>query len=477
MSSTITPDIRVSALRQFWRRIRTSLLWMVGIAFCVRALCIVVMHTYKFRVSDQNFSFGWEMGRIAASIASGQGFSNPMHDPTGPTAWEPPLTPFLIAGVFRLFGIYSHASSFVLLTINSFWSALTCIPIFKIARRSFGEKVAVGAAWTWVLFPYAIYWDIKWVWETSLSALLVATIFWVAISMEEDESSGTADPSLVFASQARLQTARDDKTRGLYGSAKAELLQNTRTSRVGLRLFKPWLKFGALWGIAALNSPSLLSFLPFSGMYAWYRSWRSGKRSISGVVVAGLVFCAFITPWLVRNYRVFGRPVFLRANFGAELRMGNGPYADGTWQYYLHPTHNLAEFEKYKAMGELAYVAERKKEAVDWIKSHPGRFAVVTFRKFVYYWYGVPRSLNPPWMEPLKNSLFATSSLLTFFGLYLALRQRRPHAWLFFWLLLVYPMVYYIVFPHARYRHPVDPEIAILCVYVLTEAEWKKSTK
>ena len=428
MASTTPAELPLSQLQSLWRSIRASSAWMVGIAFGLRVLCIVAMHTYKFRVSDQNFSFGWEMGRIAASIASGQGFSNPMHAATGPTAWEPPLTPFLIAGVFRLFGIYSHASSFVLLTINSLWSSLTCLPIFKIARRSFGEKVAVGSAWTWALFPYAIYWDIKWVWETSLSALLIAMIFWITISLE-DEKDG----------------------------------------------FKAWLKFGALWGIAALNSPSLLSFLPFSGMYAWYRNWRTGRKSLPGVALAAVVFFVFVTPWLIRNYRVFGRPVFIRANFGAELRMGNGPYADGTWQYYLHPTHNVAEFQKYKAMGELAYVAERKKEAVEWIKTHPEKFAIVTFRKFVYYWYGVPRSLNPAWMEPLKNSLFATSSLLTFFGLYLAFRQRRPHVWLFFWLLLVYPMVYYVVFPHARYRHPVDPEIAILCVFVITQAEWKKA--
>ena len=428
MSSTTVPEVQASSLHHFWRHIRTSLPWMVGIAFCLRVFCILVMHTYKFRASDQNFSFGWEMGRIAASIASGYGFSNPMQWPTGPTAWEPPLTPFLIAGIFKLFGIYSHASSFVLLTINSVWSALTCIPIFRIARRAFGEKVAIGSAWTWALFPYVIYWDIKWVWETSLSALLVAAIFWVAVLLS-DESAGR----------------------------------------------KRWLLFGALWGVAALNSPSLLSFLPVSGLYIWHQRWRAGRKSLAGVVVASLIFCAFITPWLVRNDRVFGRPVFLRANFGAELRMGNGPYADGTWQYYLHPTHNLWEFRKYKAMGELAYVAERKKEAVDWIKANPGKFAIVTFRKFVYYWYGVPRDLNPAWMEPLKNSLFAVSSLLTFFGVWLALRQRRPYAWLFFWLLLVYPMIYYVVFPHARYRHPVDPEITILCVYVVTQTEWKKS--
>ena len=424
MSSTSSAAASpVPRWQRIWARIRASLPWMVAIAFGLRVLCILLMHTYKFRTNDQNFSIGWEMGRIGAALASGQGFSNPFHDPTGPTGWEPPLTPFLIAGVFKLFGIYSQASSFVLLAINSLWSALTCIPIFRIARRSFGEKVAVASAWTWALFPYVIYWDIKWIWETSLSALLITAIFWIAISMEDEE---------------------------------------------GLR---PWALFGLLWGVAALNSPSLLSFLPASGLYGWYRRWKSGKRSFAGVALASVIFLALITPWLVRNYRLFHQPVFLRTNFGAELRMGNGPYADGTWQSYLHPTSNVWEFRKFKQMGELAYVRQRRDEAVAWIKTHPGRFAVVSFRKFVYYWYGVPRNLDPAWLEPAKNSLFAASSLLTFFGLALALRQRKPHAWLFLWLLLLYPAVYYVIFPHPRYRHPIDPVITILAVFVVSQAQ------
>jgi 4-amino-4-deoxy-L-arabinose transferase-like glycosyltransferase len=414
---------RFGAWHAAWQRVRTSFPWMVGIAFGLRVLCILVMHTYKVRTTENNFGFGWEMGRIAASIASGHGFANPFQTPTGPTAWEPPLTPYLMAGVFKVFGIYSRSSAFVLLTINSLWSALTCISIFRVARRSFGETVAVASAWTWALFPYVIYWDIKWMWETSLSALLITTIFWLAVSMEDADG------------------------------------------------VKPWLRFGLLWGVAALNSPSLLSFLPASGLYGWYRRWRAGRRSLAGVLLASLIFLAIITPWLVRNKRVFGQPVFLRTNFGAELRMGNGPYADGTWQYYLHPADNVAEFRRYHQMGELAYVRARRDEAVAWIKANPGRFAVVSFRKFIYYWYGVPRDLQPTWLEPVKNSLFAASSLLTLFGLLLALRQKRPHAWLFFWLLLLYPLVYYIVFPHARYRHPVEPAIAILSVFVITQAE------
>src|SRR5580704_17919346 len=134
-----------------WARIRTSTFWIVAIALLLRVGWILVGHTYKFKTTDNNFGFGWEMGRIGAAIASGRGFSDPFDAATGPTAWEPPLYPYVIAGVFHVFGIYSRASAFVLLSINSIFSALTCVPIFLIAKRIFSEKVAVGAAWTWAL--------------------------------------------------------------------------------------------------------------------------------------------------------------------------------------------------------------------------------------------------------------------------------------------------------------------------------------
>src|SRR4030095_15293889 len=96
-----------TAFGTYWSRIRTSLFWIVVIAFVLRLLTIVLLHTYKFRTSESNFGFGWEMGRIAEALALGEGFANPFHGTTGPTAWEPPLTPFVIAEVFKLFGIYT----------------------------------------------------------------------------------------------------------------------------------------------------------------------------------------------------------------------------------------------------------------------------------------------------------------------------------------------------------------------------------
>ena len=89
-----------TTLRDAWLRVRASQFWIVAIALLLRVGWIVIGHTYKFKNSDNNFGFGWEMGRIAASITSGHGFSNPFDAATGPTAWEPPLYPYLTAGVF-----------------------------------------------------------------------------------------------------------------------------------------------------------------------------------------------------------------------------------------------------------------------------------------------------------------------------------------------------------------------------------------
>jgi 4-amino-4-deoxy-L-arabinose transferase-like glycosyltransferase len=400
---------------------------MLAIGFALRLGYILVAHTYKFKTLDNNFNFGWEMGRIGRAIATGRGFADPFDGQTGLTAWEPPLYPYLIAGVFKLAGTYSHTSALILLSLNSIFSALTCIPIFLIARKCFSQKVAVWTAWMWALLPSVMFWCTRWVWETSLAALLLAVIFWLTLEMED------------------------------------------------LTGVKPWIAFGMLWGVAALTNTSLLSFLPASGLWAWYGSWKKGKSSLAAVLLAALFFAATIVPWLVRDYETFGRFIFIRSNFGAELRLGNGPGADGTWMQYLHPSQDATQMRRYRQMGELAYIAERKREALEFIRADYGRFAWISVKRFIYSWGGLPRSSEIPVLAPLKNSVFLASSVLAFWGLGRALRKRQPGAWLFLWLILSYPTIYYFVFPHPRYRHPIEPELGVLIVYVISEAELRGS--
>jgi hypothetical protein len=275
----------------------------------------------------------------------------------------------------------------------------------------------------WAVLPSVMFWCTRWVWETSLAALLLAVIFWLTLQLEEAE---------------------------------------------GLRA---WVGFGLLWGVAALTNTSLLAFLPASGLWVWQRRWKSRKPSLAGVVLASLFFVATIAPWLVRNYETFGRFIFIRSNFGAELRLGNGPGANGMWMQWNHPSQNVVEMRRYTQMGELAYVAARKREAVEFIREDYVRFIWISVKRFIYYWGGLPRSSEIPALAPFKNSVFLASSILAFWGLGRALRRKSHGAWLFFWLILSYSFIYYIVFPHPRYRHPIEPELGILIVYVISEAE------
>jgi 4-amino-4-deoxy-L-arabinose transferase-like glycosyltransferase len=404
------------------RTLPTFFLWLLPLSFLLQIAAIGVLHPYRTRPGNDNFEFGWEMGRIGRSIALGHGFSSPYEGNTGPTAWEPPLYPFLIGGVFKIFGIYSQASAWVLLSINSLFATLTCIPIFLIGRKTFGENIARWSAYAWGLNPYVWYWSIHWIWDTTFTPFILACIFLLALELEDWAG------------------------------------------------WQAWALFGALYGIGALANPTTLAFLPFCGLWIWRERYRRGLPSLGGVVVASILFWLALSPWLVRNYAVFGRFVFIRDDFGLQFRLGNWKGADGMLMPYLQPNLNRAELEKFQSSGELGYAELSKREAFEWIRENPGRFAVISLKRVFYYWNGVPRETNSVSPVDFRTSGFLATSVLALWGLGRAIHQRRPGAWLFAGLVLTYPTVYYFVFPHARYRHPIEPELTVLIVFLIYQA-------
>lgn len=400
---------------------------MVLLSFVIQIAAIGVLRQYRTRPGEDNFGFGFEMGRVGRSIALGQGFSNPYGGNTGPSAWEPPPYPYLIGGVFKIFGVYTYASAWVLLSINGLLAALTTIPVYLIAYKAFGPRVAIWSARAWAFNPYVWYWSIHWIWDTTFTPLMLALIFLVALE---------------------LTAAEKERWPGWRG----------------------WILFGALWGVGALANPTMLAFLPFCGLWVWRQRYRRALPSLAGVVLSSFVFFLVLSPWLLRNYKTFGRVVFIRDDFGLQFRLGNNDLADGVLIATLQPNLNKLELENFERLGEIAYEADCRRLAFEWIRAHPQRFAIISLKRFFYYWNGVPRPTDStaPW--DFRSSLFLASSVLAIWGLCRALRLNRPGAWLFAGLVLTYPTVYYFVYPHARYRHPIEPELLILAVFLLCEA-------
>jgi hypothetical protein len=66
---------------------------------------------------------------------------------------------------------------------------------------------------------------------------------------------------------------------------------------------------------------------------------------------------------------------------------------------------------------------------------------------------------------------FGFLSLAGLLGLALAIRRRVPGSWLFASAFLLIPSIYYLVTVQARFRHPLEPLIAVLGVYLFRSAD------
>jgi hypothetical protein len=234
--------------------------------------------------------------------------------------------------------------------------------------------------------------------------------------------------------------------------------------------WRDWLLFGLLWGVIALTNPSVLTILPFMAIWIVWPLQNSPGRKIAGVALCAVVVAGCMSPWIVRNYRVFGRFIPVRSNFGAEFRMGNAPEADGLWLSWEHPSQDPIEFAKYQRLGEIAYAHQRGQEAVQFIAAHKAWFVVLCLKRFMWYWVGTPKTAKIAALAPIRNLLFAASTFIAFGGLVLLFRRRNYARWLFLIVMVVYPAIYYVTFPHPRYRAPIEPIMAVLGVYFIAEA-------
>lgn len=406
--------------------------WMVLAAFAIRMAVMPFLIGEQLSPELDHWRFGYEAGRIARSIVQGHGFSSPLFGDTGPTAWMTPVYPYIVAGFFKVFGLYTLASAIALLTFNALISALTSIPIFLIAKRTFGERTARWAGWIWVVFPYAIYFPMERLWETWLATLLLSCIFLLGLKLEDKP--------------ARL---------------------------------REWIGFGALWGLAALTSPTVLSLLPFWGAWICYRLYRQGRNWLVPSAATLLTLTLVISPWFVRNYAVFHKFVPFRDNMGMVLRLGTKGNSNHWAQYELGPWHSQDEWRQFQQLGELAYMAKEKRQAFQSIALHPVWYVWTSFRRMIFIWSGYwsfdRAYLRQEPLDPPNIFFSSTCTFLALLGLWRVFRQSFDRAMPYFLALFSFPAIYYITSPEAYYRRPIDPFFVILIAYALSATKHRRA--
>jgi Dolichyl-phosphate-mannose-protein mannosyltransferase len=366
--------------------------------------------------------FEQETGNIALALSQEKGFSNLFRQNTGPTAWIPPVYPFLLSLIFRLFGAFTTSSFFAAVLLNALFSAAATFPLFHLARQVAGHSVAVATAWLWVFLPAGVMMPFEWIWDTSLSVLLATTLLWMTLHISE--------------------------------SAKRSL----------------WLIYALLWAIALLTNPSLGIALPFLLFWAAIRgrdavqlSWRIPVRTLLLIVLCCL-------PWTIRNYRAFHRIIPVRSSLPFELWIGNNDIFD---PHAINGIQRITRFEEtrhYAQLGENAYLGEKWARAATFIRQKPALFLQLTGRRVIATWIGVE--------HPLEDFLHANSllvcivilcnAILTFgaaLGTLLLARSKSLFAFPLAVFPVLFPLVYYVTHPSLRYRHPIDPVLIFLAVF------------
>ena len=388
-------------------------------------LTVVTAGTYRITPRRDHFQFGWEMGRLARSIATGQGFSSPTDLPSGPSAWAPPLYPYILAGVFRLFGDLQRT-----LRVGD----------SRLQQRLWGTDLSNSLShWTKTLrrrrprarrrglgrcFLMRFTGPVRVVWETSLSTFLLSVALLWTLEM------GDAPPER-----------------------------------------RKWFFYGLLWGVIILTNTALLAVLPLSLLWLLYRLPQPA-RQIRGMILCGVVAALVVSPWLVRITKCLASLFSCVTTFRlrctwrtttASPDCGHAMSIRGTIPWPCSGFRNSAS---------LALWRRNSKSFRQFVREHPLDFAEFTVERAAYFWIGTPQAtiVNGYDMIVARHVGFLIMALLAFGGLWLSFRNKKTGSFLLANYLLVYPLPYYLVNPFPRYKHPIEAEMILLTVYLLYEA-------
>lgn len=393
---------------------------------------------------------------LAARLIQGDGFSferqwYPFTPPDTPTAHWSFLQSLYVAAVYAVFGVHPLAARLATAILGGI---LLPWMIMRLTRRTYsnapprtvqlaGHTIAIAepipliAALLAALYPYFILYA---------ATLMTETFYLVA---------------LVWSLERALAVAQ-----GLQSAGRADT-----SAVVGL---------GVALGVATLFRQSILPWVVV--LFAWLlwvdlrAARRPRARTLLSLTAAGLLMVAFIVPFTVRNYQVYGEFLLLNSNAGFAMYSAQHP---------MHGT-DFREFDAAPLPGELRGLNEAQldrelmRRGIGFVVAEPQRYLLLSLSRvkdYVAFWPSPDTTL-------LHNAgrLLSFGILLPFvlYGIMLALRQahRAPHRLstspvaLLLLFALFYSVLHVLTWAFPRYRLPVDavlmPFAALAIVDLIT---------
>jgi len=406
---------------------RRALLLICFVAVALRVVAVVYF-------SSWNAARAMEHAEIARNLLQGRGFSFTDLGGLEPTSVQSPTYPFLLAGLFYLFGMETPAAYVAALLVNCLLAVPGVVGMAAMTREMGGSRraslIAAAMLGVWPTQVYAAT-------HAQAVALITTCVVWMIA---------------LFIALGRERSARTCVAYSLVAS------------------------------LACLTEPTLLPITALTGAIILFsRGAPMRVRLRNGAILLGTGLLV-LGPWTLRNWSVHGAFVPVKSSFWVNVWKGANDLATGTDRLEM-PEGNRERFDEsfyslddrrsesvdqahqYDALSteqrlELQGRTEIERDkifrryATTWIADHPGRFANLSLVR-------LKKSLWIDWDNPRSHSVVylvsrATLVFLSVVGLLVALRSR----WRIAFPLALFGsclVVYTFTLTAARFAIPLEP--------------------
>ena len=369
-----------------------------------------------------------------------------------PTAYRPPLYPFLLAAMSR----FQPVTPATIAMLH-----LACILAIVTLTYDLARRLGIGPAWAvgivTVLDPLLLHWSSYPMTET-VATLLVLLSITVGLKWHD--------------------TYRQSP--GVYHGA-------VRAHRAITRPPAYWaVLWGVLFGLAALCRPVFLAWAVLLAVgIAVYRP-RAIARKQALALLLGIAMV--LTPWALRNRRMVGVATPLTTHGGYTLLLSNNP------AYYEHlrtrgwrVPWDARELEPLlKEAGlvvpehcqffEGAYDRGCRRLALKSIQSEPAMFAYATLIRVAQLWSPLPHAASAGESSTRRlvryviGLWYLVAGLLALGGIRRAWKAHREITWLGLAGCLAFTLVHAVYFSNMRMRTPLMPWIYLMAAVQLAAA-------
>ncbi len=354
----------------------------------------------------------YEYEILAQNIVGGQGYVIPRFGHTALAFGDGNLYSFLAASVYLLVG---H-QPLVLAVVQAVIASLAAPVIFVIGARILGWQVAALGAVLAALHPglLAYTWKLH---PLGLDVLLLAlTVLWV-LRLNDGVRSG--------------------------------------------------LMAGLTLGATLMSRPTFF----VAGVAALGVRWLGSRRLAAPTLVALALALMVALPWVIRNWSVLGRPVFISSSF-EDVWKGNNPTASGS--SYLPSGQDVFAAAAPELRARFTQATELQlnevftAEVVVFVGQHPGDFLGLTARKFAYFWWASPQMglLYPPLWLMAYQGYAAVIFAFAIVGVVTILRRgsaaERQLLGALAAISLTLAVIHALAYVEGRHRWGVEPLLLLL---------------